>query len=164
MSSILKVDQIQLADGTAPTAADLGFAAGSVIKTHNLSSPNTTAITLTSSTAVTVDSFNITTSGNSKLIWFFDTSQVSKSSASTNLRVEMTVDGNALSTLNVPQMNHVWYGQNAGREHHLNWIYTDTLSAGSHTINVLASSYLGTSITVKYQGVSWRYLVQEVAV
>ena len=31
MTSIIKVDQIQLADGTAPTAADLGFAAGSVL-------------------------------------------------------------------------------------------------------------------------------------
>ena len=32
MSSILQVDQIQLADGSVPTAADLGFAAGSVLQ------------------------------------------------------------------------------------------------------------------------------------
>ena len=31
MTSIIKVDQIQLTDGNAPTAADLGFAAGNVI-------------------------------------------------------------------------------------------------------------------------------------
>lgn len=35
MTSIIKVDQIQLADGTAPTAADLGFAAGSVLQVVN---------------------------------------------------------------------------------------------------------------------------------
>ena len=36
MSSIIKVDQIQLTDGTSPTAVDLGFAAGSVIQVvHN---------------------------------------------------------------------------------------------------------------------------------
>ena len=35
MTSTLKVDQIQLADGTAPTAADLGFAAGSIIQTQS---------------------------------------------------------------------------------------------------------------------------------
>ena len=32
MTSTLKVDQIQLTDGNAPTAADLGFAAGSVLQ------------------------------------------------------------------------------------------------------------------------------------
>jgi len=32
MTSIIKVDQIQLADGTAPTAADLGFAGGSILQ------------------------------------------------------------------------------------------------------------------------------------
>ena len=34
MTSTLKVDQIQLVNGNAPTAADLGFAAGSVIQIH----------------------------------------------------------------------------------------------------------------------------------
>ena len=32
MTSIIKVDQIQLTDGNPPTAADLGFAAGSVLQ------------------------------------------------------------------------------------------------------------------------------------
>ena len=76
----------------------------------------------------------------------------------------MTVDGTGLTVGETPQMNHNWYGQNAAREHQMNWMYTPTLSAGSHTINVVASSYLGTTITIKYQGVAWRYLVQEVTV
>jgi len=45
MTSIIKVDQIQLADGTAPTAADLGFAAGSVIETLSTQVTSQTIIT-----------------------------------------------------------------------------------------------------------------------
>jgi hypothetical protein len=45
MTSIIKVDQIQLADGTAPTAADLGFAAGSIIQTVKSSITNTSFTT-----------------------------------------------------------------------------------------------------------------------
>ena len=38
MTSIIKVDQIQKPDGTAPTAADLGFAAGSVLNVQTFRS------------------------------------------------------------------------------------------------------------------------------
>ena len=47
MTSIIKVDQIQLADGTAPTAADLGFAAGSVLNVIQNTSGATVEMTAT---------------------------------------------------------------------------------------------------------------------
>ena len=47
MTSILKVDQIQTTAGAAPTAKDLGFAAGSVIQT--VTEVDNTGISLTSS-------------------------------------------------------------------------------------------------------------------
>ena len=169
MTSTLKVDQIQLADGTAPTAADLGFAAGSVIKTHTLVSPTASDFSITSASFSDVDTFTLSTSGNTRLIWFFDTQQYIKSSANANLQLRLTVDGTAVGNLGAadaktPSFNHNWYGQNAGRETQFNYFATSTLSSGSHSIKVQAASYLGTSITLKYQSRGMRYLVQEVTV
>ena len=48
MTSIIKVDQIQLTDGSAPTTHDLGFAAGSVLQVVSTNDNNQTAATTTS--------------------------------------------------------------------------------------------------------------------
>jgi hypothetical protein len=169
MTSILKVDQIQLADGTAPTAADLGFAGGAVVKTHTLVSPSATDFSVTSSSYSDVDTFTLSTSGSTRLVWFFDTQQYIKSSANSNLQLRLTVDGTVVGTggsadIESPSFNHNWYGQNAGREIQFNYFVTPTLSAGSHTIKVQAASYLGVSLTLKYQSRGMRYLVQEITV
>ena len=68
MTSIIKVDQIQLTDGTAPTAADLGFASGSVAKVTRL---QTTAETINNSTSyVTVwDTSYTPVLSNSRIIF-----------------------------------------------------------------------------------------------
>ena len=71
MSSIIKVDQIQLANGSTPTAGDLGFnTTGSVIQTVSLSD-TTRARTATSNTSyVQTDVYNSITPkyANSKII------------------------------------------------------------------------------------------------
>lgn len=65
MSSILKVDQIQLSDGTAPTAADLGFAAGSVIQAKTTSISTVLSTTSTSFTGITGLEVTLTPSSSS---------------------------------------------------------------------------------------------------
>lgn len=169
MTSIIKVDQIQTPSGTAPTAADLGFAAGAVVKTHNLVSPSATDFSITSSSYSDVDTFTLSTSGGTRLVWFFDTQQYVKSTHLTNLLLRLTVDGTVVGTggaadAESPAFNHNWYGQNAARETQFNFFVTPTLSAGSHTIKVQAASYISAGITLKYQNRAMRYLVQEVTV
>lgn len=59
MSSILKVDQIQLANGNTPTASDLGLnMTGTVIQT--VTNTSTTLITATSTTPVNLIAVSIT--------------------------------------------------------------------------------------------------------
>ena len=75
MSSIIKVDQIQLADGSTPTAGDLGLnVTGSVLQTLQTSSSSD--VSTTSTSFVDTDlSVNITPSStSSKILVFYYTS------------------------------------------------------------------------------------------
>lgn len=70
MTSILKVDQIQLVNGNAPTAHDLGFAAGSVLQV--IEGSNSTAKTISSTTYTDTDlSVTITPSSTSSKVLVF---------------------------------------------------------------------------------------------
>jgi len=61
MSSILKVDQIQLADGSTPTAGDLGLnTTGAVLQVVEKISTTVNGTTITTNTPVTVASIDIT--------------------------------------------------------------------------------------------------------
>ena len=171
MTSILKVDQIQTAAGGVPTAADLGLdIAGSVIATHKLISPTITDTVIASASFTTIDTFNLNVKrANSTMIWWIDTQQYIKSIATTNLGWRLQVDGVSVgsdisrSDANQAGLYHNWYGQNAGRETLYNHFITPPLSAGSHTFTLDMLSYAGQSITIKYQGGGFRYLVQEIA-
>jgi hypothetical protein len=68
MSSIIKVDQIQLADGSTPTAGDLGLnTTGSVLQV--VQGTSNTATSIAANTWVTAVTVNITLQGtNSKLL------------------------------------------------------------------------------------------------
>ena len=70
MTSTLKVDQIQLADGTAPTAADLGLTVdGNVIDVKYVALTSTQLFSSTSYVDVNNASFTVTpTSSNSKFL------------------------------------------------------------------------------------------------
>lgn len=77
MSSILKVDQIQLSNGNTPTAGDLGLnTTGSVLQTVTHENPNIgTRLTISSSTPVEMSSayrISITPNavGNKILVWY----------------------------------------------------------------------------------------------
>ena len=171
MTSIIKVDQIQTAAGGVPTAADLGFdIAGSVIATHKLISPTLSDTVIASTSFTTIDTFTLDVKrANSTMIWWIDTQQYIKAVSSTNLAWRLQVDGASVGTdisrsdANQAGLYHNWYGQNAGRETIYNHFITPPLSAGSHTFTLDMASYLAASITVKYQGGGFRYLVQEIA-
>ena len=60
MTSILKVDQIQTTAGAAPTAKDLGFAAGSVVQFENVTNNGAGNNTSSTSFVDTGLSINIT--------------------------------------------------------------------------------------------------------
>jgi hypothetical protein len=68
MTSTLKVDQIQLVNGNAPTAADLGFAAGSVLQVVSATSNTQTDSTSTSWSATNLSVSITPTSTSSKVL------------------------------------------------------------------------------------------------
>jgi hypothetical protein len=170
MTSIIKVDQIQTAAGGVPTAADLGFdVEGSVIATHKFISPTTSDTAITSSSFTTLDTFTLDVKrGNSTMIWWVDTQQYIKSGGSMNLNWRLKVDGVSVGAqtsrtdANQAGLNHVWY-QNTSRETLYNHFITQPLTAGSHTFTLDVAVYNGGTITLKYQGGGFRYLVQEIA-
>ncbi len=68
MTSIIKVDQIQLVNGNAPTAADLGFAAGSVLQVVHGKFTTFTAVTSTTEVATSIKATITPSSTNSKIL------------------------------------------------------------------------------------------------
>ena len=178
MTSIIKVDNIQKADGSAASLTDLGVSvtsvptsslpAGTMINTHTLKSPSNSALSLTNSSFADIDTFSITTQANSKLVWIIDTQQYVKSSANVNVLFRLLVDGvdngqPGTGDERNPSWYHPWYGHSAGREVMYNHMVTNALSAGSHEIKVQAAVYNPGTIYLKYQTMYLRYLVHEIA-
>ena len=166
MTSIIKVDQIQTAAGSTPTAADLGInTTGTVLKTHYMKSPNDTQVVVTTGAWNTIDTLSVTTIGaSSRLVIFFDTGQFVKSSANANASFRFLVD-NVPILLNTEFGHHHWhigFGSNSAREGHFGWYVSGLLSAGTHTILQQGEAY-GDSVTFKYQGRYQRYMIQEIA-
>ena len=129
MTSIIKVDQIQNAAGSVPTAGDLGLdITGSVLATHKFISPTLSDTAITSASFTTLDTFTLDVKrNNSTMIWWVDTQQYIKSTGITNLGMRLQVDG---------------------------------VSVGN---DVDLARYSTGTITLKYQGGGFRYLVQEIA-
>jgi len=175
MTSIIKVDNIQKADGSSASVTDLGVSvptsslpAGTMIKTHTLKSPSNSQLALTNSSFADVDTFTITTQANSILVWIIDTQQYTKSGANTNIMFRLLVDGVSNGhpgngDERNPSWYHPWYGHSAGREVLYNHMVTNPLSAGSHTIIVQSATYNPGTINLKYQNMYLRYLVHEIA-
>ena len=186
MTSILKVDQIQTAAGAAPTVTDLGVTvplasiptmdtshmpAGSLIQTVKASSAGSAqgsaAITTSSNSFTTMDTFTITTSGSSQLICWMFHGQATRTNTNTNFRFRLDIDGvsTGLGNENNGSWYHEGYGFGAGsREAYQNYFGTNTLSAGSHEVKFMFCMYGGYNGTVKFQDVPIRYLIQEVKV
>lgn len=170
MTSIIKVDQIQTAAGGVPTAGDLGFdVEGSVIATHKFVSPTTSDTAITSSSFSTLDTFTLDVKrNNSIMVWWVDTQQYVKSTGFTNLAMRLQVDGVSVggdisrADANQAGLYHVWY-ENTAREVLYNHFVTQPLTAGSHTFTLDVARYNSGTITLKYQGGGFRYLVQEIA-
>jgi hypothetical protein len=170
MTSIIKVDQIQNAAGSTPTVGDLGLdITGSVIATHKFVSPTLSDTAITSGSFTTLDTFTLDVKrNNSTMIWWVDTQQYIKSTGSTNLAMRLQVDGVSVGTdvdrtnANQAGLYHVWYG-NTSREILYNHFVTQPLTAGSHTFTLDVARYSSGTITLKYQGGGFRYLVQEIA-
>ena len=163
--SILKVDTIN-----EKTSGNGVHIPGHVIATHKFISSGTSATAITSTSFTTLDTFNLTVKqDNSYMIWWVDTQQYIKSDANSNLNCRLQVDGvsvgsdNSRYQINQPGLNHVWYGFNSGRETLYNHYITPSLTAGSHTFTFDAARYNTGTITLKYQGGGFRYIVQEIA-
>jgi len=173
MTSIIKVDQIQLSSGTTPRAEDLGVdVSGTVLNTHYLKSPSLSAVAIANSNYNTLDTFTLDViRDNSRMIWTMDTQQYIKDTPNTNPFFRLTVDGVSVAEVadidrndvNQPGWYHAWYGQNAGRETQYNHFITKSLTAGTHTFAIQAARYASGTITLKYQGGAFRYIVQEIA-
>jgi hypothetical protein len=98
MTSIIKVDQIQLADGTAPTAADLGFAAGSVLQV--ISAKHSTSTTTTSSSTFADTGLTATITpkySNSKIAVMATVMGCENNTASNGISVRLMRDSTQLS-------------------------------------------------------------------
>lgn len=171
MTSILKVDTLQTAAGGVPTAGDLGLnVTGAVIATHEFVSPTTSDTAISSGSFSTLDTFTLDVKrANSKMIWFVDTQQYIKDTPNTNLAWRLQVDGVSVGAdvsradANQAGLYHVWYSQNTARETLYNHFVTPALSQGSHTFTLDVARYVGGTVTLKYQGGAFRYLVQEIA-
>ena len=188
MTSIIKVDQIQTASGATPTVADLGVTvpltsiptmdtshmpAGSLIQTVKASSAGSTqgstAITTSSASFTTMDTFNINTSGNSQLICWMFHGQATRANTNSNFRFRLDIDGASTGLGGDYQNNGAWYHEGYGfgagsREAYQNYFGTNTMSAGSHEVKFMFAMYGGADGTVKYQDVPIRYLIQEIKV
>ena len=178
MTSIIKVDQIQTVAGAAPTVIDLGVTvpsasmpAGSLVQTIKASSAGSgqgvTAITTSSASFTTMDTFTINTSGSSQLIcWMFHT-QATRANTNSNFRFNLFIDGvsTGLGNENISVWYHEGYGFAAGsREAPKGYFGTNTLSAGAHEVKFTFAMYGGANGTVKFQNTAIRYLIQEIKV
>lgn len=89
MTSIIKVDQIQLADGTAPTAADLGFAAGSVLQVTHSKTSSFITVTSTSFAATGISGTITPTKSTSKILVLASVNGVYKNGTNMYLRTQI---------------------------------------------------------------------------
>lgn len=81
MSSIIKVDQIQLSDGSTPTAGDLGLnVTGTVLQVVQGSGSSTTYINSTSMTDIGLDVTITPSSSSSKIVVFVSASMATDDS------------------------------------------------------------------------------------
>ena len=181
MTSIIKVDQIQTVAGAAPTVIDLGVTvpsasmpAGSLVQTIKASSATSgqgaAAITTSSASFTTMDTFTINTSGSSQLICWMFHGQATRANTNSNFRFQLYIDGVSTGLggndyLNNGSWYHEGYGFGAGsREAYQNYFGTQTMSAGSHEVKFMFAMYGGANGTVKFQDVPIRYLIQEIKV
>jgi len=178
MTSIIKVDQIQTVAGAAPTVIDLGVTvpsasmpAGSLVQTIKASSATSgqgaAAITTSSASFTTMDTFTINTSGSSQLICWMFHGQATRANTNSNFRFNLFIDG--VSTGLGNENNSVWYHEGYGfaagsREAPKGYFGTNTLSAGAHEVKFTFAMYGGANGTVKFQNTAIRYLIQEIKV
>ena len=106
MASILKVDQIQLPDGSAPTASDLGLNdAGRIINQETRLTPATSLNAGTSDVWYTVFTFTYTpVSDTSNIVIELHTDAINGSASSSYVKAGIFVDGTLVS-----------FAQNQGR-------------------------------------------------
>lgn len=131
MSSIIKVDAIQKADGTTPTANDLGLnTTGNVIQAVNVTA-NAVSISATSpTTIVTVD---ITTQANSKLYMAFSSDLNSDATGAWKY--------NQLYLDNVLQTGNISSTYQSGYQSCISLVaLSSAVTAGTHTVKVTGHS------------------------
>ena len=121
MTSTLKVDQIQLADGTAPTAAALGFAAGSVLQTvHEVGASTQINLATAGTWTNLIGSATITpTSANSKILVIMCQSFIGNNCLTQGVRILRTIGSTDTSMARQEWYNNgtIWQGSVATLNH-----------------------------------------------
>lgn len=138
MTSIIKVDQIQLTNGNAPTAADLGFASGSVAKVTRLTD-NTEVSNTTQSYATVWNTTYTPVLTNSKLLisWTLRIVAYHSSGAEKRFHYRLNLDG---SQVFENTYNGIYNYNGDG-----NWTGFDYVSSIEHT------NTTGSAITLQFQ-------------
>ena len=99
---VLKVNTIQLENGNAPTAADLGFAAGSIIQTVKSSITNTSFSTSSSTKAEISSTFRVTItpkSTDSIILWMMSGHFNTAASTFGSFSVYRSINGGSYSSI-----------------------------------------------------------------
>jgi len=122
MSSILKVDTIQTTAGVAPTAKDLGFAAGSVIQTQTLSRSRTARQTINSTSYVVVNdgvgAFQLAITpkfSSSKIIGMFTIGGIATTSNATSMAFSIYRNGSEIQSID----SHFGYNYDEHSDRHV---------------------------------------------
>jgi len=158
MSSILKVDQIQLANGSTPTAGDLGLnTTGSVLQVVTYNETDTT------SSSVQTASTSFVSSGKSVTITPRSTSSKIVLMANFNANGQASSDGMVFkfyrnSSALGPNNGQIWYDNAANNFHGAqNLLYTDepsSTSATTYTLYYRSNSGGTVRIAQDWQGVN----------
>lgn len=162
MASILKVDQIQLPDGSTPTASDLGIDVSGTIVQAKAFSLSDTPVTVIVDVFTVFDSFDFTTKlENSKILIHYHSGQIQSTSTSNlaNPRIGWSVNSTTVhDNLDfVTDHDHSWYraftATTDTRLFVTGQVQSDALSKGTHTIRMFVSSY-AQAMTFAFQGAS----------
>ena len=141
------------------------FPAGHVLQTLSYVSTASDNLALNTSSNVNFDQFNVTVKENSRILLFFHAPQYTHSITSTNLQYYLFVDGVRLTVNSeyATNANHIFFGNSSFRMAQFNYFITEPLTAGTHTLDFVLNRYDSGTVTVNYQGIKFRYLIQEIS-
>lgn len=151
--SILKVDSLSTRTGAGliNSANKIAYPGGMLSANSFRSTVGEVAVA--NGATATLLTASYTTSGNSKLMFLYNSSQILRSSVNQNPRLFLYVDNTYVS--DQVDTDHIGYGFNhtgGGRQQLMHTAITGVLAAGTHTIRLDGGCYSESgSVTYNYQ-------------